>query len=240
MAPEIDRSIRSPNSNARRTDGGVSMLVLHYTDTDDARQSLDILTSPAREVSAHYLIGEDGHVWNLVPEDERAWHAGAGRWRGLDDINSRSIGIELQNPGHGHGYRAFTEPQLAALIALCQGILGRHAIAPRDVIAHSDLAPTRKRDPGELFPWDRLAAAGIGLFPRPGAAGRVPDFLAGLRAFGYDTADAPAAIAAFQRRFATEELGRPPGPAAHAALADLLAQLRPAPGLVPPPPGPMP
>lgn len=241
----IDRSITSPNANERRGEGGIDTVVLHYTDLPSAAESLAILTDPARQVSAHYLIGEDGHVWALVAEDRRAWHAGAGSWRGRGDLNSRSIGIELQNPGHSNGYRPFTEPQLEALTALLHGILARHPIAARDLLAHSDLAPTRKQDPGELFPWARLAAAGIGLWPRPGARPPAPgfDFAAGLARFGYDigsdAAGLDAATVAFQRRFAPAELGQAPGPLSRTALADLLAQVAPA-NPAPPPPGPQP
>lgn len=202
-APRIlDRP--SPNFGPRRpdTDGRpapIDMLVLHYTDMESAEVALARLTDPEAQVSAHYLIDEDGTVFRLVAEAERAWHAGLAHWRGITDVNSRSIGIEMQNPGHGLGYRPFPGAQIAALIALGRDILGRHPIPARNVVAHSDVAPERKRDPGELFPWRDLAAAGIGLFPEAPIRPTRPmaDMLARI---GYD-ASAEHAVAAFQRRF---------------------------------------
>ena len=145
----------------------IDMLVLHYTGMRSAAEALRRLTSPEAAVSAHYLIDEDGAVWRLVPEERRAWHAGVSYWRGRRDINSASIGIELVNPGHEFGYRAFPEAQVAALEVLCRDVLSRYQIPPRHVLGHSDVAPARKDDPGELFPWRRLARAGIGLWPEP-------------------------------------------------------------------------
>jgi N-acetylmuramoyl-L-alanine amidase len=179
----------------------IDMLVLHYTDMESAEASLARLCDPEAAVSAHYLIDEDGTIYRLVAETERAWHAGRAVWRGVDDVNSRSIGIELQNPGHRLGYRAFPAAQIAALIALARDILARHPIPPRNVLAHSDVAPDRKLDPGELFPWPELAAEGIGLFPEAPSAGADPAATAdSLARIGYDPG-AEAAIAAFQRRF---------------------------------------
>ena len=136
-----------------------------YRHADGARRRWTRLCDPAAKVSAHYTIDEDGTVYAHVPEARRAWHAGVSFWAGESDINARSIGIELVNPGHEYGYRAFPEAQIAALIALCHGILARHPIPPARVLGHSDVAPARKEDPGELFPWARLAKAGIGLWP---------------------------------------------------------------------------
>jgi N-acetylmuramoyl-L-alanine amidase len=153
----------SPNHNRRQS--CVDMLILHYTGMAGAGAALDRLCDAAAQVSAHYLIEEDGTVWRLVAESERAWHAGVSFWSGRRDINSASIGIELVNPGHDLGYRPFPEPQMAALETLARGILERHPIAPRHVLAHSDVAPQRKIDPGELFDWPRLARAGIGFWP---------------------------------------------------------------------------
>ena len=201
-APPIDRP--SPNQGPRAAGTPVDMLVVHYTEMASAAAALDWLCDPAARVSAHYLIAEDGTVHALVPEDRRAWHAGVSGWRGITDVNAHSIGIELDNPGHGHGYRDFPEPQIAALIDLCQGILARHPIPARNVIAHSDVAPARKRDPGERFPWARLAAAGIGLWPADGStAAPATDVAAQLAAYGYGVSDAPldAVITAFQRHF---------------------------------------
>ncbi len=143
----------------------IDMLILHYTGMVTAQAALERLCDPAAEVSAHYLIDEDGTVWQLVDESRRAWHAGRAFWAGETDINGCSIGIELANPGHEHGYRPFPEPQIAALEELSGAILARHAIPAERVLGHSDVAPLRKEDPGELFPWQRLAAAGIGLWP---------------------------------------------------------------------------
>ena len=229
----------SPNHGPRRLP--VAMLVLHYTGMESAAAALVRLCDPAAEVSAHYLIDEDGTAYALVGEDRRAWHAGAGAWRGWRDVNSASIGIELVNPGHDLGYRAFPEAQMAALETLCRAILSRHAIAPRDVVGHSDVAPLRKQDPGERFDWARLAAAGIGLVPAamtapgrdlgPGDSGEdVERFQAALATWGYDlVADGhygpvtAAVVTALQRHF---RQARCDGSADHetrAMLAGLLA-----------------
>ena len=199
----------SPNFNARPEGQAAEMLVLHYTGMPDAASALEILTDGAREkrVSAHYTLDEDGTVYAHVPEAMRAWHAGVSFWRGRDDVNARSIGIEIVNPGHEWGYRAFPKRQIDALIVLCRGILARHPIAARDVVGHSDVAPGRKTDPGEKFPWARLARNGIGLFPRAGEAAVAEDAVAAaLAAIGYGVpgaVDTPleTVIAAFQRRF---------------------------------------
>ena len=142
------------------------MLVLHYTGMEDAGGALARLCDRASHVSAHYLIDEDGGVHRLVDESNRAWHAGLGFWRGERDINGRSIGIELANPGHEFGYREFPELQMQALIDLSRDILGRHTIPARNVVGHSDIAPDRKLDPGEFMDWPRLAEARIGLWPQ--------------------------------------------------------------------------
>jgi N-acetylmuramoyl-L-alanine amidase len=193
----------SPNHDDR---GGasVSMLVLHYTGMASAEAALARLCDPASKVSAHYTIAEDGTVYAHVPEDRRAWHAGVSFWAGIRDINSHSIGIELVNPGHEFGYRAFPPAQIQALKSLCAGILARHAIPAWNVLGHSDVAPARKEDPGELFPWAELAAAGIGLWPEPADEGVDAEALA---MFGYDPqAPAKATITAFQRHFRPERL----------------------------------
>ncbi|HLI12703.1 MAG TPA: N-acetylmuramoyl-L-alanine amidase [Alphaproteobacteria bacterium] len=156
----------SPNYGPRPPEQPVDILLLHYTGMVSATAALARLCDPAARVSAHYLIDEDGTCYRLVGEEGRAWHAGESSWAGADDINSRSIGIELVNPGHEFGYRPFPEAQIAALEALARDILARHpAIRPSRVLGHSDVAPRRKQDPGELFPWARLARAGIGLWP---------------------------------------------------------------------------
>ena len=175
------------------------MLVIHYTGMQSAGAALERLCDPGSEVSAHYLIDEAGEIFALVDEENRAWHAGVSSWRGEANVNSRSIGIELVNPGHEFGYRAFPEAQMAALVDLAKGILSRWPIPPRNVVGHSDVAPRRKEDPGELFDWRRLAENGIGLWPEPGAG--EGDEAALLAAYGYETEDLSASLTAFQRHF---------------------------------------
>lgn len=144
-------------------------IVLHYTGMETGAAALERLRDPASEVSAHYVVEEDGRIFQLVPEDRRAWHAGKSFWDGETDVNSASIGIEIVNGGHDFGSPAFPDAQIEAVIALCRDIAQRHGIEPQNVLAHSDIAPGRKADPGELFPWAKLAAAGIGHYvpPRP-------------------------------------------------------------------------
>jgi N-acetylmuramoyl-L-alanine amidase len=157
----------SPNHGERRGSGRPDCLILHYTGTPTLDVALDLLTDPAREVSAHYVVAEDGEIWQLAPEARRAWHAGVGAWKGERDLNSASIGIEIANPGHEGGLPDFSDAQIAATIALAKDILSRWAIKPERVLAHSDIAPARKRDPGERFPWRRLAEAGVGRWVEP-------------------------------------------------------------------------
>ena len=156
----------SPNHGERK-DGPIDILLLHYTGMPDADQALAWLCDPRSEVSGHYFVFEDGRVLALVPEERRAWHAGRSRWGDVTDINSRSIGIEIANPGHPGGMPDYPEAQIEALIALCRDIIGRHPIPAHRVLAHSDVAPGRKLDPGERFPWPRLAAAGLGHWVEP-------------------------------------------------------------------------
>jgi len=155
----------SPNFGERRGNRPIDMLVLHYTGMATAAEALERMCAPASEVSAHYMIDENGAVTRLVDEKKRAWHAGVAYWRGETDINSRSIGIELVNPGHEFGYRNFPDPQIEMLTILALDILRRHPIEPRNVVGHSDIAPERKKDPGEFFNWPALARDGIGLWP---------------------------------------------------------------------------
>jgi len=154
----------SPNFNERVGVDGPDILLMHYTGMQSCEAAVQRLTDPAARVSSHYTIDEDGTVYVHVDESLRAWHAGVSHWRGETDINSRSIGIEIVNPGHEFGYRAFPDVQIDAVIELSKGILSRHPIPPRNVIAHSDIAPGRKEDPGELFPWSRFAGEGIGIW----------------------------------------------------------------------------
>jgi len=186
--------------------------MLHYTGMLSTAAALARLCDPEAQVSAHYLIDETGQIHSLVPEDRRAWHAGAGSWRGMGDVNSASIGIELVNPGHEHGYRPFPKAQMAALLPLCQDILRRHPIPARNVIGHSDAAPLRKQDPGELFDWQGLAKQGIGLYPKTriwqGGA-KILSAKALLKQIGYDVTqqcqanayDFKKTLIAFQRHF---------------------------------------
>ena len=158
----------SANFGPRKTVGGetrVRHVVMHYTGMTPCQKALDRLCDPKAEVSAHYVVDEDGTTHRMVAEDMRAWHAGVYFWHGLRDINSTSVGIEIVNPGHDYGYRAFPEAQIEAVIELTTGIMQRHTIAPCNVLGHSDVAPGRKVDPGELFPWQKLATHGIGLWP---------------------------------------------------------------------------
>jgi N-acetylmuramoyl-L-alanine amidase len=201
-------SCPSPNFDERALP--VTMLVLHYTGMQDAAAAIAWLTNPEAKVSSHYVVAEDGQVLALVDEDKRAWHAGRSYWRGTTDVNSASIGIEIVNPGHEWGYRPFPEPQMEALIPLVAEIVGRHGIEPGNVVGHSDIAPQRKMDPGELFDWERLARLRLAV-PRPRRNLADPHwtpggFLLALERFGYDVADGPAAVRAFQRRFRPETI----------------------------------
>ena len=199
----------SPNQDARPGDAPIDHLVLHYTGMVSAAAALSRLCDAASRVSSHYLIDEDGMVYVLVDEASRAWHAGVSYWRGVTGLNDRSIGIEIVNPGHEHGYRAFPEAQLAAVATLSRAILGRHRIPGRNVVAHSDIAPDRKQDPGELFPWDWLAARGAGLWHD--AVGEGDDITADLAAIGYDVSfPSDLVITAFQRRFLPARLNGKP------------------------------
>jgi N-acetylmuramoyl-L-alanine amidase len=199
----VDRP--SPNHDTR--DGAaIDILVLHYTGMKTAEAALARLCDPAAKVSAHYTIDRNGTVYAHVPESERAWHAGVSYWAGERNVNARSIGIEIVNPGHEFGYIPFADAQIDALIELAHGILKRRPITPNRVIGHSDVAPARKTDPGELFPWKRLAKEGIGVWPK--AAKASGDFVADLKRFGYGLppdVEVPErdVIAAFQRHFRT-------------------------------------
>ena len=199
----VQREVPSPNWNERQLP--ITMLVLHYTGMRTGTEALERMCDPTAEVSAHYMIEEDGTVIRLVDETKRAWHAGRSYWRGVTDINSASIGIELVNPGHEWGYRPFPAAQMEALMPLVGRIVRQYDLPRANVVGHSDIAPARKEDPGELFDWKRLARLKLALatpkislgapFPNDGA------FLLGLERFGYDISDGRAAVAAFQRRW---------------------------------------
>ncbi len=203
----IHRERLSPNFDER--DAPVSMVVVHYTEMEGADVALDRLTDPEAKVSAHYLISEAGEVIRVVPEDKRAWHAGVSYWRGETDVNAVSVGIELDHPGHKYGYRAFSEAQIDALIPLLNAIVKRYDVPRANVVGHSDVAPQRKIDPGELFPWARIADLGLCL-PRPTKLelGDPFDndgaFYLALERFGYDITDGRKAVEAFQRRWRPE------------------------------------
>jgi N-acetylmuramoyl-L-alanine amidase len=204
----------SPNHDARPHGSPIDMLVLHYTGMESASEALARLCDAEAKVSAHYMVDEDGTTYVLVPEERRAWHAGVSFWAGEQNVNGCSIGIELVNPGHEFGYRAFPEPQIAALTQLARAILFRHPIPAWRVLAHSDVAPRRKEDPGELFPWARLAEAGIGLWVDYRAEGEAPPVAVVqqlLAEFGYEApetgeldADTACVLRAFQRHFRPE------------------------------------
>jgi N-acetylmuramoyl-L-alanine amidase len=213
-SPHVSDVVPSPNHGPRR--GGVhpDLLLLHYTGMKVAAEALERLCSPAAQVSAHYFVFEDGRIVQSVPEAERAWHAGQSCWAGSDDINSCSIGIEIANPGHDHGYPDFPPAQIAAVIALCRDIVSRHAIRPTRVLAHSDVAPLRKQDPGEKFPWRALFEAGVGHWVEPAPLGppaAIPHsgpVGSSLRRYGYcvqgvGTGDVEktSLVEAFQRHF---------------------------------------
>ncbi len=233
---------RSPNFEDRKAVEGLAdmpaCVVLHYTGMETGAAALARLCDPASKVSAHYVIEENGRVHKLVDDDKRAWHAGASYWRGVRDLNSASIGIEIVNPGHEFGYRAFPDKQIKAVISVLEQICARHNIHKASILAHSDIAPSRKIDPGELFPWEALAAAGFGLWPKPIEA----DFQAAqdiilheghvrelFSAYGYDPdAALDVVMTAFHRRFAPEKFtpGSYPEKADIASVAKLLSLVR--------------
>lgn len=215
----------SPNFGARKDGKAVTTLILHYTGMLSGKGAEDWLCNSDSEVSSHYLVHEDGHIVQMVAEADRAWHAGKSFWKGETDLNSVSIGIEIVNPGHILGYRPFPAKQVSAVTRLCRGILLRHPIAPSMVLAHSDIAPGRKIDPGELFPWGRLALKGIGHFvePEPIRGGRffttgdegqpVEALQAMLAMYGYEMpvtgvydAQTEKIVRAFQRHFRPEKV----------------------------------
>lgn len=223
--PLVSLFCPSPNIEPRREGRDPDLLLLHYTGMESSDGALAWLTTPESGVSCHYLIDEEGRIAQMVREDKRAWHAGQSHWAGEDDINSCSVGIEIHNPGHEFDYPAFPECQMQAVEALCLDILSRHAIPPERVLAHSDVAPARKADPGEKFDWARLAAAGIGAWVEPepvgedegldvGASGaEVESLQQALADYGYavpvtgDYDDATRiVVTAFQRHFRPEKV----------------------------------
>lgn len=229
----------SPNFNERTVPP--DMLVLHYTGMTSGPEALARLCDEQSKVSSHYLVEEDGRVFRLVPEERRAWHAGVSFWKGESDINGRSIGIEIVNPGHEFGYRAFPAAQIAAVIELAADIRTRWSIEDSRILGHSDVAPGRKIDPGELFPWKQLAQAGHGLWAEPDAAPGLPlsegeegagvfALQAGFTRLGYDCAPSgkydaqtTSVVQAFQRHWRQEQVD---GVADGMTRARLIALLR--------------
>lgn len=229
----------SPNFDARTAPP--SILVLHYTGMQTGQAAIDRLRDPEAKVSSHYVIEEDGRIFRLVAEERRAWHAGVSFWRGRRNINGDSIGIEIVNPGHEFGYRPFPAAQLDAVFALVADIRTRWDIEDRDIVGHSDVAPTRKEDPGELFPWKALAEAGHGLWAEVPAAPGLPvgegeegaavfALQAGFSRLGYDLpptgrfdADTAAVVRAFQRHWRPDRVD---GIADGETRARLIALLR--------------
>ncbi|WP_407876315.1 N-acetylmuramoyl-L-alanine amidase [Qipengyuania nanhaisediminis] len=219
--------VPSPNCNERKLP--VTMLVLHYTEMQPVETALAKLTDPEAGVSAHYLISEAGEVTQLVSEEKRAWHAGASYWRGIKDVNSASIGIELDHPGHAGGYREFSDAQFEALVPLVARIRQQYDIPRANVVGHSDVAPLRKIDPGELFPWDRLAEYDLCL-PRPRKIEHIDPFhnegafILALERFGYDITEGRKAIEAFERRWRPERIEGKPDAQLGAILWHLLLE----------------
>lgn len=199
----VHREVPSPNWDERALP--VTMAVIHYTEMESAELALQRLSDPQARVSAHYLISAAGEVTRLVAEEKRAWHAGVSYWRGIRDVNSASIGIELDHPGHKYGYRPFPEAQFEALVPLLARMVKAHGIPRANVVGHSDVAPQRKIDPGELFPWERLAEYGLCLAAPRIELGDPFDndsaFYLALERFGYDITDGHKAVEAFQRRW---------------------------------------
>ena len=226
------KTIPRPSSNfdARPKGGPIDILLMHYTGMRTAVAALARLCDPQARVSAHYTVDEDGTVYAHVDEKMRAFHAGVSYWAGTTDINARSIGIEVVNPGHEFGYREFPGGQIAAVIELARDIIARYGISAARVLGHSDVAPARKQDPGELFPWRRLAEAGVGLWPFRTDEALIGSFEEGLRRFGYGIApDGPASLGqaaiAFQRHFRPECIDGVADGACERILAALLRSL---------------
>ncbi|MDE2073135.1 MAG: N-acetylmuramoyl-L-alanine amidase [Alphaproteobacteria bacterium] len=201
----------SPNRDARPEGTPIDLLVLHYTGMKTAEEAVERLCDPASQVSAHYTIDTEGTVFAHVPEALRAWHAGVSYWAGARGLNARSIGIELANPGHEFGYVPFPKAQIEALVDLADGIMSRHAIPAARVLGHSDIAPARKQDPGELFPWKGLADFGIGIWPEHSARALDLPVEQALAEIGYGVAPEvevtlEQVLGAFQRHFVPESV----------------------------------
>ena len=233
----------SPNHGERKNDATIDMLVLHYTGMQDATAAIKHLCQPGTDVSAHYVVLEDGQIVQCVAEARRAWHAGQAFWNGETDINSCSIGIEMVNPGHDYDYPDFPRRQIAAVTALCRSILTRHRIRGDRIVGHSDVSPTRKRDPGEKFPWRILHRSGIGHWVEPApltpgdrvyvlgeSSPAVSEAQALLARYGYAVGNSNYvdgatrdALAAFQRHFRPQRVDGALDSSTLKTLKDLLA-----------------
>lgn len=228
----------SPNFNERDPHVPLAYVILHYTGMKTGSEALKRLCNPAAQVSAHYVVEEDGRVFQLVQETQRAWHAGESCWRGIRDMNSASIGIELVNPGHQYGYRAFPSAQIEVLRKLVSNIVERHHLSPRTcLLAHADVAPERKEDPGELFPWRELAEQGLGLWPIPQSVDyghanddEVQNHLIGIgyncSSSGHYDLSTRAALLAFQRHYEPNNLTGTPEKETIARLRALSREFR--------------
>jgi N-acetylmuramoyl-L-alanine amidase len=239
VSPLAGRLLPAANVEPRRGGRPVDMLLLHYTGMKSAEAACAFLCSADSRVSCHYLVDEDGAITQMVGEELRAWHAGLSCWKGETDTNSRSIGIEIHNPGHRLGYRDFPERQMAAVIALSADILSRHAIPPAHVLAHSDVAPGRKIDPGERFDWALLHRHGIGHWVPPAASDAAPlsgpdlrRFQSLLKDYGYglevtgEVDEATLKVTdAFRRHFNPARLDGPPDRSALLTAERLVAAL---------------
>ncbi|MEP9371825.1 N-acetylmuramoyl-L-alanine amidase [Mesorhizobium sp. KR1-2] len=234
----------SPNFTARRGTDRPDMIILHYTGMPTAEGAEALLCDPASEVSSHYLVHEDGRIVQMVRESDRAWHAGKSSWHGTVDVNSWSVGIEIVNPGHGLGYPAFPTRQIHAVIGLCRDIIDRHGIAPERILAHSDVAPGRKVDPGERFPWRQLAQSGVGHYVEPArtrnggilrrgdegpAVEKLQSMLSlygyGVEITGIFNDETEIVVAAFQRHFRPLKVDGVADPATVETLTRLLSAL---------------
>jgi N-acetylmuramoyl-L-alanine amidase len=192
-------NVPSPHFNERLFP--IDSIILHYTNLPSVKETLTWLLNPLSQVSAHYLVDEEGQIYQMVAEEKRAWHAGESYWQGCTDMNSCSLGIELANPGQSHGYQPFPEAQIEALIRLCQRLKTQWDIAPSRILGHSDIAPRRKQDPGHLFPWHHLAQEELGLWPYKTGAVIEGNLMKKLAHIGYEIVSPLHTILAFQQHF---------------------------------------
>lgn len=204
-------------------------IIIHYTDMPSADEALAWLCHPTSQVSAHYLIDEAGKAYQLVQDEKRAWHAGESYWQGCTDMNSCSLGIELANPGHSHGYQPFPEAQIDSFLRLCEQLCRRWDIPKNRILGHSDIAPRRKQDPGHLFPWDILAREGFGLRPsstQPVIASSDDFVKESLSTIGYETVSLPHTIRAFKRHFQPHQADDRANEETHLLIQGLLDSLK--------------